>query len=132
MKIDSHELNLKESVEEIKEAIKKGIEEKQRTIGFHTSSGAADMLEIILHKKGLVDPGFILKHDWFNSKNKVADKLNFDFPRKEEIIGLIYEIESLRNSLCYGRRRKEEEIMPVIISFNKLKEIFDEVVKNGL
>jgi len=38
MKIESHLENLEESLREIKSAVKEGLEKKQRTIGFHTSS----------------------------------------------------------------------------------------------
>ena len=58
MKIESHLENLKESIREIEIAVKEGLEKKQRTIGFHTSSAAIDILEIILHKHKLIDPGF--------------------------------------------------------------------------
>jgi len=47
MKIESHLENLEESIREIENAIKEGLEKKQRTLGFHTSSAAIDMLEII-------------------------------------------------------------------------------------
>ena len=124
MKIESHFENLKESISEIERSIREGIEKKQRTIGFHTSSGAIDILEIILHKNNLIDFGFVIKHEWFNSKNKLKDKLGFDFPQKDRILKLMSIIEGLRNSLCYGKRKTEEEIMPVIKAFNKLKEIF--------
>ena len=70
MKIESHLENLKESFREIEIAIKEGLEKKQRTIGFHTSSAAIDMLEIILHKNKLIDPGFVIKHEWLNSKKE--------------------------------------------------------------
>lgn len=132
MKIESHIENLKESIREVDEAITKGIGNKQRTIGFHTSVGAADMLEIILHKNNLIDWGFIVKHEWFNSKNLIKEKLNFDFPRKEEILLLITSIESVRNSLCYGKRKTDEELMSVINSFNELKNIFLEVTNYEL
>ena len=126
MKIDSHLENLRESVQEIERAVREGIEKKQRTIGFHTSSGAADMLEIILHKHNLVDPGFMVKHEWFNSINKLKEKINFDFPNKEKILELMIKIENVRNSLCYGKRRTEEELAPVIEDFHELTKLFKE------
>jgi len=121
MKLETHYANLRESMEEIEDAIKKGIARKQRTIGFHTSAAAADIYEIILHRKNLITTGFLVKHDWFAAKNKIKSKLPFDFPEKEEIIGLITSIEEKRNQLCYGRPRSEEEIRKVIENFNKLK-----------
>ena len=127
MKIESHLENLEESLREIKSAVKEGLEKKQRTIGFHTSSAAIDMLEIILHKNKLIDPGFVIKHEWLNSKRKIQEKFTFEFSKKEEIFKHITKIESVRNKLCYGKRQKEENLEEVIREFNKLKELFIEV-----
>src|SRR3989344_9407085 len=103
MKIQHHLENLKESVKEIEDAITKGLLQKQRTLGFHTSAGAIDILEIILHKNNLIDSGFVIKHEWFNSKKRIAEKFPFDFPSKKEIIKLVTKIESTRNKLCMGK-----------------------------
>ena len=130
MNIDSHLKNLKESLEVIEESIEKGLLERQRNIGFNTSAACADMLEILLHKENLIDPGFVIKHEWFNSKNKMKDKFAFDFPKKEEILNLISEIEGKRNTLCYGKPQKIEVILEVINNFNVLKEKFREVGLN--
>lgn len=127
MKIESHLENLEESFREIETAIKEGLEKKQRTIGFHTSSAAIDMLEIVLHKNKLIDHGFVIKHEWLNSKRKTEEKLSFDFPKKKEIISHIAKIESARNKFCYGKRQKEENLEEIIGEFNRLKELFIEV-----
>ena len=126
MKIEDHLRNLKESVEVIEESIEKGLVERQRNIGFNVSLAATDMLEIFLHKNSLIDPGFAVKHDWFASKRKVEEKLNFEFEEKEEIINLICGIEEKRNTLCYGKPQKEETIRDIIEKFNKLREKFRE------
>ena len=115
MKIEDHQNKLKESLKVIEESIEKGIGERQRTIGFSASVACVDMLEIHLHKHGLITPGFMIKHEWFNSKNKIAEKFPFDFPRKEEILTLVCQIENLRNPLCYGKPQKEEIVLEVII-----------------
>lgn len=127
MKIESHLENLKESIKEIEEAITEGLTNKQRSLGFHTSAAAIDFLEIILHKNNLIDPGFVIKHEWFNSKRKISEKFHFDFPNKKEIIKLITNIENIRNKLCYGRRQEKEILENLIKNFNKLKELFLEV-----
>jgi len=132
MKIESHLENLNESIREIEEAVKFGLTEKQRTLGFHTSAASIDILEIILHKENKIDPGFILKHDWFNADRKIKEKIPFDFSRKEEIISLIKSIENSRNNFCYGKRQSEESLETLIKTFNKLKEIFIEVTKYEL
>lgn len=126
MNIETHLRNLRESLEVIRESIEKGLVERQRTLGFNTSAAAADMLEAFLHKKNLIDPGFVIKHEWLKSKNKVKEKLPFDFPHKDEVLELILKIEEKRNVLCYGKPQKEEVLQELLANFNALKEKFRE------
>lgn len=130
MKIEDHRKQLKESLDVIRESIEKGLLERQRNIGFNTSAASSDLLEILLHKNNLIDPGFIVKHEWFNSPNKVKDKFPFDFPRKKEILVLMQEIESARNTLCYGKPQEIEILIKITERFNRLKTIFREVGVN--
>lgn len=132
MKIEDHIARLKESFDVLEENIKKGIIERQQVIGFSTSSASAEMLEIFLHKKNLIDPGFIVKHEWLKSKNRIEEKFPFDFPNKNKIFELICKIEEKRNVLCYGKPQKEEVIRDVINNFNELKRIFKEEGVNGI
>lgn len=124
MKIDSPLENLKESISEIEESITKGLVSKQRTLGFNSSAGAIDMLEIILHKQNL--------NEWFNSEKTINKKFNFDFPRKKEIMPLIMKIENIRNKLCYGKRQQESLLKEQVDNFNKLKKIFMEITEYEL
>lgn len=127
MKNEEHLRNIKESLDIIEDSIKKGLLERQRNIGFNTSAASVDMLEFFLHKKNLISHGFLIKHDWLNSKNKMEEKFPFEFEKKEEIFNLISKIESKRNILCYGKQQKIEVIQEIIDNFNKLKEKFREV-----
>ncbi|HLC32173.1 MAG TPA: hypothetical protein VJK51_05895 [Candidatus Nanoarchaeia archaeon] len=131
MKIEDHKKRLDESITLVEESIEKGIIERQRTIGFNTSAAAADMLEIFLHKKGLIDPGLSIKHEWLKSKRKIEEKLPFEFQKKKEIIELLIQIEEKRNALCYGKPQKEEIIREVLENFNALKKIFEGLEKDG-
>lgn len=115
---------LKESIEVIDESITKDITKRQRTLGFSISAASADMFEIFLHKNKLVDPGFIVKHEWLKSRNKTKDKFPFDFKDKERILGLMMSIEESRDPLCYGTPKTEPFIKNVIGKFNELKIIF--------
>ena len=127
MNLDKHMERFKESLELIDESISLDIVKRQRTISFNTSAAAADMFEIYLHKNKLVDPGFIVKHEWFKSKNKLEEKFQFSFDKKKEIFELMGFIEGERDSLCYGTPKKEDVVREVILKFNKLKEIFEEL-----
>lgn len=124
MLYEAHLRNYQESLDVIEESVVKGLLERQRNIGFNTSAASADMLEMLLHKLNLIDPGFVVKHEWLNSKNKIQEKFPFDFPNKEEILPLIVKIEEKRNLLCYGKPQKLELIREVVADFNQLKEIF--------
>ncbi len=124
MNVDKHYERLKESLEVLDDCISKDIVKRQRTIGFNCSAAASDMLEIYLHKKDLIDPGFVVKHEWLKSKNKINDKFPFDFENKEQILALMLRIEEKRNDLCYGSPKKEEDVRDIILRFNKLKQLF--------
>lgn len=132
MKVESHLENLKESLAVIEESIIRGLVERQRTLGFHISAASIDLLEILLHKHDLIDPGFIIKHEWFKSKNTIKEKFPFDFSKKQEILDLIYKIEEKRNTLCYGKPQKIETIQEVLENFNNLKKSFREVGINEI
>ncbi len=132
MKNEDHLRNLKESVQEIEKAIIEGISEKQRTIGFNASTGAIDMLEIILHKSKVLDTSAMMKHEWFNSERRIAEKLKENFPRKDEIIPLIKKIQSVRNIFCYGKKQPLSSIRETVENFNTLKKIFMEVTNYGI
>jgi len=127
MKLEDHLRNIRESIDVINESIQKGIEERQRSIGFHASVAGAEMLEVYLHENNLINPGSTIKHELFNSIKKAEEKFNFDFERKKEIMQILCNIESKRNLLCYGKPRPKEEIISVIDLFNKLKRIFEEL-----
>ena len=132
MKEDAHLKNLRESLEVIEESIIKGLPERQRTIGFNTSAACADMLELLLHRKGLIDPGFIVKHEWLKSKNKIQEKFPFDFPNKKDILKLIYSIEEKRDHLCYGKPQSIDIIRELLEKFNTVKIKFKEAGINEL
>ncbi len=132
MKIEDHLKNLRESLDVINESIEKGILKRQRNIGFNTSAACIDMLEILLHKNNLIDPGFIIKHEWLKSKNKIKEKFPFNFSEKEEILNLIFKIEEKRDILCYGKPQKIETLQEVINNFNRLRKKFEEVGLNDI
>lgn len=124
MNLEKHYERLKESLEVLDESISKDIIKRQRTIGFNCSAACADMFEIYLHENNLIDPGFVVKHEWLKSKNKIKEKFPFEFEHKESILKLMKDIEDKRNDLCYGSPKPEKIIKDVILSFNKLKQLF--------
>lgn len=130
MKIEGHLEILKEVFLSIDTCIEKGFQDFQSTIGFQTSLGAVEMLELYLHKKDLLSLSARITHAWLKSEKKINEKLPFDFPRKKEIVELLYFIEKKRNELCYGKRVEPHVIAEQLEHFNRLRQIFREVGLN--
>lgn len=134
--IEEHKKKIKEHFDEIDDAIEEGIEKKPVTIGFHCSACSIQFLELYLHVTNKITTGKVIKHDWFKrpkpeqkKESLIERKLNADFPKKQEIYSLIYELEEERNILVYGKPA-EEQIKRILNTFSKLKEIFKELLKN--
>ena len=125
MKIEDHLRNIKESLEVIKKSIEKGIQERQRNIGFNVSVAATEMLEVYLHKLNLINPGTLMKHEWFASLNNAKERFSFDFEDKEKIFELLNQIETKRNLLCYGKPQEAELIESYLEIFNKIRSLFE-------
>jgi len=131
-----HKNKIIEHLDEIEDAIKEGIEKKPVTIGFHSSACSIQFLELYLHLNNKIPIGKIIKHDWFKKPHSlqkkeplIERKMPVEFPKKEEIYNLIYDLEDERNTLMYGQASKEQ-ITRVLETFNKLKEIFRGLLKN--
>lgn len=136
--VDEHKKKIKEHLEEIEDAINQGIERKPVTIGFHCSACSIQFLELYLHKINKIPIGKVIKHDWFKKPKPeqrkeplIERKLSIQFPKKNDIYDLIYEIEEERTSLMYGKSTKKQ-IKKTIEYFNKLKDIFKELLENEI
>jgi hypothetical protein len=134
--IEEHKKKIKEHLDEIDDAIEEGIEKKPVTIGFHCSACSLQFLELYLHAANKIPMGKIIKHDWFKrptpeqKKEPLIDrKLKIEFLRKQELYDLIYDLEEERNILVYGKT-SQNQIKRVLDKFQKLKEIFQEMLKN--
>lgn len=125
MKIDFHVARYRESLEGIEIAVDRGIASHQRSVGFHTSSAAVDLLSIYLFQEKLVSPGTQIQHTWFKSVQRAEEKLPFSFPNKAHIIALMTAIESHRDTFCYGTDQPVAEIRAVLDSFHELRELFE-------
>jgi hypothetical protein len=68
--IDEHKKKIQEHLEELEDAIEKGIEKKPVTIGFHTFACSIQYLELYLHLINKIPIGKIIKHDWFKKHQK--------------------------------------------------------------
>ena len=136
--ISEHKKRIKEHLDEINDALDYGLEKKPITIAFHSSACAIEFMEWYLHKKNLISSGKTIKHNWFERPKPeqkiiplIERKLPVHFPKKEEIYELVYNIESLRDNLIYGKSTKEQ-VEFVLINFQKLKDlILNELKEEG-
>jgi hypothetical protein len=123
---ENHLRIIREGLSAIQWAIDQGIEDKQTTIGFNTSVIAVNLLEIYPHQKNLIKVDYSLKHEWFGARNKIREKLNFDFEHKQRILELMFALEERRNILCYGKKQKIETINLTLEKFYELQHLLKE------
>ncbi len=131
-----HKEHIKEHLQELNNAIATGIEKRCATIGFHTSACSINLLELYLHTLGKIQAGTILKHDWFKTPKPeqkliplAERKIKVSFPRKEEILPLMYIIEELRNKLIYGKPNPSRAEV-AINTLQKVHSIIKEELQN--
>jgi hypothetical protein len=129
---ESHRARIKESLEVIADSVARGLAERQRTIGFHASAASADMLELYLHRMGLIDPGAVLKHEWFTSMRRAEEHLPPTFEGKAELVPLLIRIESRRSLLCYATPRAEEVVEEVLLAFHELRKVLRRLGLDGV
>lgn len=133
-----HLARIKEHLEELKDALSQGIEQRAATIGFHTSACSIDFLECYLHKTGKIPLGKQVKHDWFKRptldqkiKPLAERQLPIDFLKKKDIFDAMYALEEKRNKLLYGNASLSE-IQQMINAFDRLKKIFFELLEGDI
>lgn len=131
-----HRKKIREHLEEIDDAINEGTEKRPATIGFHCSACAIQFLELYLHLTNKISSGKVVKHDWFKKPKPeqkidplIERKLSVEFPNREKIYSLIYNLEEERNALIYGKSSKKQ-VVKVLNNFQKLKGAFIELLKN--
>ncbi len=124
-----HRTRITEHLQELKDAISIGIEQRPATIGFHTSAVAIDLLELYLHKTDKIPIGKQIKHDWFKRpkpeqkiKPLAERHLPMLFPSKSDIFEQMYILEELRNKLIYGHS-STTDIKHALASCEKIKSI---------
>jgi len=134
--IEQHTRKIREHLDEINEALDLGIEKRPITIGLHTSLCSTELLELYLHLENKISIGKQIKHNWFKrpkqdqKKDPLPDrKIGAEFPDKERIYSLLYNIEEERDNLVYGRVEKEQT-KKVLKSFQELKSVLIDRIEN--
>ncbi|MBI4139441.1 hypothetical protein HY483_00595 [Candidatus Woesearchaeota archaeon] len=136
--ISIHKEHIKEHIQELRDAITIGIEQRPATLGLHTSACSISLLELYLHKLEKIQGGTMIKHEWFKEPQigqkiiPVAErKITAEFPHKEKIFKLLYIIENNRNKLIYGKPILTS-IQTILEAFQKLHAIIkEELAKKG-
>ena len=131
MKVEEHEQAYQEHLKNLNKAIEEGITENQRNIGYNISQGSVELISIYLHKLRLLQgSGDNLDHRIFKNKNLIEKKIPPEFPSRNRILELMRAIETERNLLCYGKRKPEEKVSIMIKTFQELKKIINENLKD--
>ena len=116
MLLEKHYKAVEEVLDEIESALSdpKGATRHQRRIALMVSLGSAELIEIYLHKLGILKPGSRIKHDWLKGKemrqrveNQCIKSLD-DVKRIDEILKKAMDIELQRNDIAYGAPLDDE------------------------
>lgn len=84
------------------------------------------MIEIHLHREGILSLSATIKHDWFTSVRRTNERIKQEFGMKQEILKIIVELEEKRNILAYGKQQPRPYVEEYLETFNKLKETLEE------
>lgn len=130
-----HLEKIKEHMDELRDAVAVGLDNKPITVGFHSSACAVELLELYLHKTNKIQTSALIKHEWFKRPKVdqkvlplIERKLAVDFPNKAKILNMIYTIEELRNKLIYGKPIHSDTKI-VFETFQELHSIFKELLE---
>lgn len=127
--VEEHKKSIDDLLKDIEEKIKNNlIVERQRLIGFAASEAACDLFAVLLHRKGLVSPGFNVNHRFFASDKKAKEKFNFDIPEKGRLLGLLVAQDAHRSKLCYGRGKEENEVVKAIKNVYEIKSLVESIL----
>ena len=133
MKIEKHEVILKEVLDEIESALKdnRGLISHQRRLAFSLSLGSVNLIEIYLRKLDIMKEGSKINHMWFKRKDDTIK----DYIQKQitvplhsvadidKIIEIAFKIEEKRDDLAYGAPSTEKLLQEKINLFFELKKV---------
>lgn len=126
---EEHRRSIKELLDDISEKVRADLLiERQKLIGFSASEASCNMLALLLHKKDLITPGFNVNHRFFVSENIAEERLDFDFPDKGLLIGLMVKQERYRTLLCYGRSKEKKVIQEAIANMNRIRQAIERLL----
>ena len=118
MRVEKHLEIIKEVIDEIESAMNdlRGLKTHQRRLVFMLSIGSCELIEVYLHKLGVIKDGSRIKHEWFKQKrikSIIAQQLicSIDsIDNVERIIELAKSIEDARENMAYGSPFDDEKL----------------------
>ncbi len=124
--VQEHRNSVRELVNEIMEKLRSGLlVERQKVIGFSASEAACDLFALVLHRRGLIDPGFNVNHRFFASAKMAEERFPFAFPEKAKLLPLLMEQERFRSLLCYGKAKDEATVRTAIDNLFAIKRMVE-------
>lgn len=124
--IEEHKKIIKEFLDDINEKIKANLlVERQKIIGFAASEASTNLFALLLHQQNIVEPSFNVNHRYFASEKIAENKLDFEVPKKKELIKLMVNQEDYRNKLCYGKEKQANIVDSAIKNLFEIKNIID-------
>ncbi|MBI5392276.1 hypothetical protein HZA96_00265 [Candidatus Woesearchaeota archaeon] len=137
MKIEKHQEALKETIDEISQALedKEGLLKHQRRLAFMISLGISELIEIYFHKLKVIKEGSRIKHEWFKKKDikkilsqQIVSPID-DIKNINKILILCKELEDKRNDIAYSSPLADEDILREEINlFFEVKKLIEEVI----
>jgi len=136
MRLEKHLKSLEEVIDEIQLSLEdpRGLVAHQRRLATMLSLGVCELLEIYLHKQGVMKGGGRIKHDMFRGKdihrhlsNQIIIALS-SIKHSDTIIAHAKSIEAERDNMAYGSPQPHEQLLKrKIEEFLELKRIIEEV-----
>lgn len=133
MRVERHSEVIMEVLDEVEVALKdeRGLVAHQRWLAFSLSLGSVNLLEMYLHKLGIIKEGSKFDHRWFGkSKSRVFEQLQNQITSPVDsienissIIDIMLKLEEKRNDLAYGAPATEKILQEKINLFFELKKV---------
>lgn len=133
MKLERHQEVLKEVLDEVEAALqdKRGLVAHQRRLAFSLSLGSVNLLEMYLHKLGIMKEGSKVDHRLFSkSRERLLEHLQKQITSPVDsvenigrIVDIMVKIEEKRNDLAYGSPSTEKILQEKINLFFELRRV---------
>ncbi|MBI2142514.1 hypothetical protein HYU15_03440 [Candidatus Woesearchaeota archaeon] len=133
MRVERHNEILKEVLDEVEAALKdeRGLVAHQRRLAFSLSLGSVNLLEMYLHKLGIIKEGSKIDHRLFGKrKENILEHLQNQITSPVDsvdniggVVDIMVKIEEKRNDIAYGAPATEKVLQEKINLFFELRRV---------